>query len=52
MVWNMQNAFQKPEIILAYTAHAGSRFGKEETPADEGGEIRFGVATVCVCVCV
>lgn len=50
MVWNMQNAFQKPEIILAYTAHAGSRFG-EERGADERGEIRFGVATVSVSAC-
>lgn len=46
----MQNAFQKPEIILAYTAHAGSRFG-EERGADERGEIRFGVATVSVSAC-
>lgn len=46
----MQNAFQKPEIILAYTAHAGSRFG-EERGADERGEIRFGVATVSESAC-
>lgn len=29
IVQNMQNGFQKPEIILAYTARTGSRVGKK-----------------------
>lgn len=42
--------FKKAEIILAYTAHAGS--GVSETERQhERGEIRFGLARVSVSVC-
>lgn len=36
IVRNMQNAFQKPEIILAYTAHTGSRVSEKRKSMREG----------------
>lgn len=36
IVRNMQNAFQKPEIILAYTAHTGSRVSEKRKRMREG----------------